>query len=101
MDFGASLFGGTKEVMIPKECKVVFVSDNFVEDYVGGAELTSEALIQSSPFVVFKLRSKEVSVKNLEQGHDKFWIFGNFSQMDYKLIPTIVANMKYAIFVAE
>ena len=45
MDFGASLFGGTKEVMIPKECKVVFVSDNFVEDYVGGAELTSEALI--------------------------------------------------------
>ena len=97
MDFGASMFAGNKEVSIPEECKIVFVSDNFVEDYVGGAELTSEALIQSSPFVVFKLRSKEVTIKNLEQGHDKFWVFGNFSQMDYKLIPAIVANMKYAI----
>jgi glycosyltransferase involved in cell wall biosynthesis len=97
MDFGANIFGGTKQITIPNECKVVFVSDNFVEDYVGGAELTSEALIQSSPFLVFKLRSKEVTVKNLEQGHDKFWVFGNFSQMDYKLIPTIVANMKYSI----
>jgi len=97
MDFGANIFGGTKQITIPSECKVVFVSDNFVEDYVGGAELTSEALIQSSPFLVFKLRSKEVTVKNLEQGHDKFWVFGNFSQMDYKLIPTIVANMKYSV----
>ena len=97
MDFGASMFEGSKQISIPQECDVVFVSDNFVEDYVGGAELTSEALIQSSPFVVFKLRSKEVTLKNLEEGHSKFWIFGNFSQIDHKLIPAIVANMKYAV----
>ena len=69
MDFGASMFEGSKQISIPQECDVVFVSDNFVEDYVGGAELTSEALIQSSPFVVFKLRSKEVTLKTVSYTH--------------------------------
>ena len=35
---------------------IVFVSDFFVEDLQGGAELTSEALIESSPFSVYKLQ---------------------------------------------
>ena len=39
----------SKKINIPPEAEVVFVSDMFVEDYVGGAELTSEAIISSSP----------------------------------------------------
>ena len=27
MDFGASMFAGNKEVSIPEECKIIFVSD--------------------------------------------------------------------------
>lgn len=77
--------------------QVVFVADLFVEDYVGGAELTSEALIEESPFTVQKIRCKDLNVATLSQGVDKFWIFGNFSQMDAGLIPTIVANLKYAV----
>jgi glycosyltransferase involved in cell wall biosynthesis len=69
----------------------------FVENYVGGAELTSEALIQSSPLKVFKLLAKHVTTETLEQGYKKHWIFGNFSSVEKELIPTIVANMQYSI----
>ena len=88
---------GIKE--IPEDCEVVFVSDFFVGDlqHNGGAELTSEALIKSSPYKVFKLHSKDVSIKNLESGQNKFWIFGNFAAMDLRLIPAIIQNMKYSV----
>ena len=84
-------------ITIPEECDVVFVADMFKEDYAGGAELTTDALISSSPFTVFKLHSKDVSLKLLEEGHRKFWIFGNFSSLDMQLVPSIVANMSYSV----
>ena len=58
-------------ITIPEECDIVFVADMFAEDYAGGAELTTQALIDSSPFTVFKLHSKDVSEKMLQQGHLK------------------------------
>ena len=76
---------------------VVFVSDMFVEDYVGGAELTSQAVIDASPFTLEKLHSKDLSVELLAQGKDKYWIFGNFAGMNHELIPSIVANIRYSI----
>lgn len=93
--FGGSLFGS--KVSIARECEVVFVADMFAEDYGGGAELTSEALIKSSPFRVQKLRAKDVTLQLLEDGHEKFWVFGNATAMDQSLVPTIAANMKYAV----
>jgi glycosyltransferase involved in cell wall biosynthesis/adenylate kinase family enzyme len=96
MDFGNQLFSN-QSINIPEGTQVVFVSDLFVEDYVGGAELTSEALIESSPFQVFKLKSHQVSLEILEQGHGLHWVFGNFANMKLDLIPTIVANMSYSI----
>lgn len=92
-DFRSSVFNG---INIPNSAKIIFVSDMFVEDYVGGAELTSQALIDSSPFEVFKLHSRDVSVELLEKGHDRFWIFGNFSELNPQLIPTIIGNMRYS-----
>lgn len=82
---------------IPDDVQIVFVSDMFVEDYPGGAELTTEALIKKSPFKVFKLHSKDVTLELLKQGHSRFWIFGNFAMMDLNLIPTIVGNMRYSV----
>ena len=82
---------------IPEDADIVFVADMFKEDYVGGAELTSEALIDSCPLNIYKLHSKDVNMQTLEQGHLKHWIFGNFSGMDSQLIPTIVANINYSI----
>lgn len=84
-------------LVIPEDAKVVFVADLFVEDYVGGAELTSQALIDSSPLKVHKIKSQQLTVEHLKQGIDKFWIFGNFAGLNPQLIPAIVANLKYSV----
>ena len=96
MNFKEQIFLDPRS-LINKDIEVVFVSDLFVEDYVGGAELTSEALISESPYKLQKIRSRDVNLAALQQGHQKFWIFGNFSQLNPELIPTIVANLKYAV----
>jgi len=97
MDFTKKSFPQITRIEIPKDTQIIWVSDLFVEDYVGGAELTSEALIQSSPLNIFKLHSKDVTMDLLQEGQDKFWIFGNFFNLDLNIIPAIVVNMKYSI----
>lgn len=96
MQFNEKIFIDPR-TLIRDEVDVIFVSDMFVEDYVGGAELTSEALIEESPLRVQKLRAKDVNLATLKQGHQKHWIFGNFSQLNPELIPTIVGNLSYSI----
>lgn len=94
-NFDNQLFG--KAISVPKDAQVVFVADMFTDDYVGGAELTTEALIESTKFKVSKLHARDVSAKLIVENSDKFWIFGNFSQLDYKHIPAIVSSLSYAI----
>ena len=96
--FGKSPFGEVNSgPQINEDAKVVFVSDMFVDEYVGGAELTSQALIDSCPFEVQKLKSDQVTMELLEKLQDKHWIFGNFSNMNLELLPSIVANMNYSV----
>ena len=92
-----SPFEQKTDVLIPEGTKIVFVADMFVEDYVGGAELTTEALIESATLPFFKVHSKDVTMETLRSGHECYWIFGNFSAMNADLIPSIVANMSYSI----
>lgn len=93
-----SPFGQTERPSIDPDADIIFVSDMFVDDYVGGAELTSEALIKSSgELKVQKLHAKLITMDTLEAGVGKYWIFGNFSSMNPNLIPSIVANMDYSI----
>lgn len=82
---------------IPVDCDIVFVSDAYADEYPGGAELTTEALLKSSPFKVHRLKSRDVSMELLEKGFEKFWIFGNYAALDHSLIPTICANMRYSV----
>jgi len=85
------------EASIDPDALVVFVSDMFVENYVGGAELTTQALIDTCPFPYQKIKSDSVTMDLLEQGHEKFWVFGNFSSIDHNLIPSIIANLNYSV----
>ena len=78
-----------------KNC--IFVADLFSDDYAGGAELTTAALIESSPFPVIKKRAQELDIKFMEAHKDDMWVFGNFVSIDFNLIPTIVANLKYVV----
>ena len=94
INLGQKLF---KPTGIPDDCDVVFVADMFASDYQGGAELTTEALLGSSPLRVHRIRSNEVTMEVLQQGHLKYWIFGNFANLNRELIPTICANLRYSV----
>ena len=97
--FNKNLFVKKEEpiIRLPDESDVVIVSDMFANEYPGGAELTTEALINASHLNIAKLKSSEVSLDLLAQGANKHWIFCNFSHMNKDLIPTIVANVDYSI----
>ena len=69
----------------------------FIEDYAGGAELTTQALIDSSPFSIQKIKSRDVTIQSLNDGVQKYWIFGNFASLNPELIPSIVGNLDYSI----
>ena len=87
-----------KNITIPQDCDIVFVADMFAEEYPGGAELTTEALIETSGNLkVFKIKSEKLTMETLSSGVEKYWIFTNFASMDKELIPTIIANLNYSI----
>jgi glycosyltransferase involved in cell wall biosynthesis len=96
MNFKEPIFVNPNK-LIDDTAEIIFVSDLFVEDYVGGAELTSEALIEASPYRIQKIRSRDVNLAALQQGISKFWIFGNFAQLNAELIPSIIANIQYTV----
>ena len=80
------------------ESKIVFVSDLHRDDYAGGAELSTDALLKTSTFgKVCFLRSRELTAQHIQQGTQKIWVFFNFTSMDLNLIPAIVANCHYFI----
>lgn len=76
---------------------IIFVSDYFVENLRGGAELTSEALIQDCPLAITKIHSKNVTKALIDSNKESFWIFGNFSEVKENLLIHISQNLKYAV----
>lgn len=77
--------------------KIVFVSDMHKNEYAGGAELSTDALMKTSPAEVSFLKSRDVTKELISQGTQKIWVFFNFGDINFELIPTIVANCHYFI----
>jgi len=77
--------------------QIIFVADLFAEDYEGGAELTTKALIDASSLTVRKVKAKDVNVKLIQDNQAAYWLFGNFASLDFNLIPTIVGNLNYSV----
>lgn len=84
--------------------EIIFVSDFFVEQVRGGAELTSEALIKAIPKGVHKyLGSKQTPNEQIEfakRHADKIWIFGNFSSIHPVALQELKAR-KTKYFILE
>lgn len=79
---------------------VIFVADAFLEDYRGGAELSTEALFKSAvqyDVNVAKIKSSEVNMAMLEQHFQKYWVFFNIASLNWELIPTIITNLDYTV----
>jgi len=85
------------QISLPEDAQIVFVADIFADSYTGGAELTTQALIDECPLPYAKIHSRDLTLELLKQGVNKFWIFGNFVQLNPELIPTIIGNLKYSI----
>lgn len=78
-----------KEFYIPPETEVIYVADFFAEDLLGGAELTSEAIIKASPYKLFKLHSSSLTEEMLKKHKDKIWIFGNYVFVEPRLLQLV------------
>lgn len=88
-----------KEYFIKPDTEVVFVADFFAEDLIGGAELTSEAIIKASPYKLFKLHSHSLTEKLLKENKEKIWIFGNYTMVQsYLLNQVMQLGLKYYFF---
>ena len=75
----------------------VFVSDFFLEDYPGGAELTTDAIIKGSKVPVVKLHSSQVNEETISDHRDKHWIFGNFAALSTETILYCCKHLKYSV----
>ena len=75
----------------------VFVSDMFVEDYVGGGELTTEAIISGTDLPVIKIHSSRVDVGTIDALKDRHWIFGNYANMKMPIILHCCKNLEYSV----
>lgn len=51
---------------------IIFVADLFASDYNGGAELTSQALIDASPYTVGCIHAKDVNIELLKKHIENF-----------------------------
>jgi len=71
----------------------IFVSDLFVEDYVGGAEMSLQTLInkcESSKKI--KVHSAELTKEFINNNTDAKWVFGNVANLSNELIQDIVGS---------
>ncbi len=82
---------------LPPDAKVIFVSDMFASDYEGGAELTTEALLEKSPFKTHRIHSRELTADTISANADKYWIFGNCSQVNPNLFALLAQRTKYSV----
>ena len=76
---------------------IIFVSDAFEEHYRGGAELTTEAIIEGSLFPVNKVLSSQVTLKLMEDNKSCLWLFGNFSGLDSRCLLYAAKNLDYCV----
>lgn len=77
--------------------KFVFVSDYFADKVNGGAELSTQALIDTCPGEVIKIKSDELSREEIDQHRNAYWIFTNVWKMKWNLIPAIVHALRYSV----
>jgi len=84
---------------IPEDVKIVFVQDFFLDDLIGGAELSMDALHKSAPQKIALIRSSEMSIGLAKSAEKKHWVFGNFAQLDPTLIQFFTtSNISYSVY---
>ena len=76
---------------------ILFAADAFVEHYVGGAELTTEALIKSTLMPTGKAITSQLNPQIMEKFKHSFWIFGNFANLSEECMMYAAKNLNYSV----
>ena len=76
---------------------IVCCADAFVENYVGGAELTTEAIINSSFMPIGRINSHQITPTILQQFSNRHWVFGNFANLSEESMMFCVKNLNYSV----
>ena len=76
---------------------IVFVADVFKEDYPGGAELTTDALIDANLLPARKIHSRDLSYQQIAAYKNCHWIFGNFSEVNDLLLMECIKKLNYSV----
>jgi hypothetical protein len=93
-----SLFQDQRPIQLSPQYKYIFVNDFFVADVKGGAELSSESLINyNTKDKIFSIRSHQLYENFILENLDKIFIFGNFANINGRLIPTLSTLAKYVV----
>ena len=80
--------------------KIVFISDFFVDEIKGGAELVDSHLIDllvKNGFEIEKIKSNKVTESFLKNNFEKTFLISNFAGLNPKLI-NLVSALRYFIF---
>jgi len=75
----------------------IFVSDAFANQYQGGAELTTEAIIAGSPSPVTRINSAALTTKIVEQNKEAHFVICNFAGLEPQAKLAICKNVEYSI----
>lgn len=80
--------------------EIIYVSDFFVNEIVGGAELNDDELISllsENGYKVNKLKSRNVTIDFLRKNHDSFFIISNFIQL-HRDCKDYLMDLNYVIY---
>ena len=80
--------------------KIVFVSYLFIDNYRGGAELTTAAIMTAAPknkFSLVKIHSQHVNGEVVDKFADAHWVICNFSSLNDKAKIYLCKNADYSI----
>ena len=73
------------------------MADAFVEQYAGGAELTTQAIIASGLLPTSRIKSTEVTPQMMKDMKNCFWIFGNFAGLNEGCLLYAIKNLNYSV----
>jgi hypothetical protein len=79
---------------------LIVVSDMFVQQYVGGAEMTLEAFLNSvsSNYKIHKINCRDLTFEVFTQILNKFsnakWLFGNIGNIDANILNSAIFQIK-------
>lgn len=97
LDFTKRIFDFS-QFFISQDAKYIFVADCFSADYEGGAELTTDAIISyTDQKNVTRLHAKDVTNDLVLKYADKYWVFGNVTQLNPSIYQSVIQNLKYSI----